>query len=186
MRRRTDIIFGMKKSVYITGIAGSGKTTLTKLMNSLGYEAYDIEDEKYDLFSRIRVDTGEPFLDYDKHDVNKLANSLKIFNLEKLRGLLGNQIKDTAFYFGVANDNEKAIPLFNKSILLRVKRDELEKRLKAREGTTDFANSLEVRQKILGWKDEYENRMIDLGMIVIDVDSNPEETVEKILRIAQS
>ena len=40
-----DITF-MKRSIFVTGIAGSGKSSICKKLNILGYEVYDIEEPK--------------------------------------------------------------------------------------------------------------------------------------------
>lgn len=86
----------MKKSIFITGIAGSGKSTISKAFQEAGYESYDIEDID-DMFVMVRKDTGELFIDYDNSDLQKVNNSRWICNTEKLKELIGNQKQEVAF-----------------------------------------------------------------------------------------
>lgn len=49
------------------------------------------------------------------------------------------------------------------------------KRLLSREGTDDYGNTEVGRQRILSHKDEFEEKMIDAGVIGLNADSNSKE-----------
>ncbi len=173
------------EKIFITGVAGSGKTIMSKALNELGYKAYDIEDDSYGLFMMIRKDTGERYVDYDNSDLDKVNNSRWVCDIDKLKEFLDKQTEDIVFYCGIASNNAEVMSFFDTSILLRTTPDILDKRLKTREGTDDFANTKAGRERVLSWKDEFEERMIKSGMIPIDANPDSKEVAEAILKIIQ-
>ena len=175
----------MKQSIFITGIAGSGKSTIAKELNILRYESYDIEDDQYGLFTMIKKDTGERYTDYDNSGITKVNNLLWVCDLGKLKALIDRQKKDVAFYCGTASDCEKLIPLFDKSILLQVRPEVLNNRLLVREGTNNFANTEAGRQVVLSWKDDFEDKMIKAGMFALDANASPKQVAEDILNLIE-
>lgn len=173
----------MKTKIFITGISGSGKSTVSRALNNLGYKAYDIEDDIYDLFTMIRKDTGKSFVDYDNSDLSKVGNARWICDIAKLKKLLDKQTENLAFYCGTADNNIEVMSLFDNSILLKVSPEILDKRLLTREGTNDYANTKEGRKKVLDSKDEFDNRMIKAGMLIVDGDSSPEQIAKDIIKL---
>jgi len=175
----------MKKSIFITGIAGSGKSTISRALLALGYKSYDIEDDMYGLFMMVRKDTGEEYVDYDNADMEKVNNARWVCDTKKLKKLIENQTENMAFYCGITSDNLELIPLFDTSILLRVNSKILNQRLLSREGTDDYGNTEAGRQRVLSGKDEFENKMIKAGMIVIDANSYAKKVAEEIIKITR-
>lgn len=175
----------MRKKIFITGVAGSGKTAVSQALGVLGYKAYDIEDDKYGLFMMVRKDTGEHFLDYDNSDLNKVNNARWICDITKLKELLDKQNEDLVFYCGIASNIIEVMSLFDTLILLQVKPEVLNNRLLVREGTDDYANTEAGRQRVLSWKDEFEDNMIKAGMLVVDANSNPEEVAKDIIKLVK-
>jgi len=172
----------MKKAVFITGIAGSGKTTVSRALTAMEYKALDIEADEHGLFRMVRKDTGEPYTDYDNADIEKVSNASWLCDITKLKELLDSQTEEIAFYCGIGN-NEDIMPLFDVSILLRASPDTINKRLTTREGTDDFANTEAGRQRVLSWKDEFEERMIRKGMIAVDANPDAEEVAREIVKL---
>lgn len=174
----------MKKAIFITGIAGSGKSTISRELRFAGQEACDIESDEFGLFMFIRKDTGERFVDYDNADMEKVASASWVCDTEKLKVLLAQQKKEYAFYCGIASNNKELMPLFTMSILLRADPQILSVRLSVREGTDDFANTPEGREALLNQKDEFEQEMIAEGAHVVDANPEPTEVVSKIVSLA--
>lgn len=96
----------MKKSVFITGMPASGKSLACKELSRLGYEAHDIEDLR-GMFRMIRKGTGENFKNYDNADIEKVKNANWVCDTNKLKKLLQKQKEETAFYCGVATNNDE-------------------------------------------------------------------------------
>lgn len=170
----------MYKKYLITGIAGSGKSSVCKQLISLGYEAYGIEDID-GMFAMYRKGTKEIFDDFDNADPEKIKNSEWLCDVSKLKKLLSQQKNAIAFYCGVASNMDEIIPLFNKVILLKTNPNELCRRLSTREGTEDMGNTKESRQTVLGWKDWWENEMVEKGALPLSADGSLDEIAETIL-----
>lgn len=60
----------MKKRILITGIAGSGKSTVCQQLSSMGYESHGIEDIE-GMFEMYHKGTIDVFKDYDNADPEK-------------------------------------------------------------------------------------------------------------------
>lgn len=170
----------MKKSIFVTGVSGSGKSSISKELNRLGYKAYNIE-ELEGMFKMVRKDTREDFADYDNADIEKVKNADWICDKNKLEKLLQKQSNCIVFYCGIASNNNEIIPLFDETILLKVSPAIVRKRLSSREGTDDMGNTAENREWVLSWKDWLENQLIEQGAVVVDADGNPAEVVKKIV-----
>src|SRR5579872_5528801 len=105
-------IVDLKNKVFITGIAGSGKSTICKELLKMGYEAYGIEDIE-GMFAMYRKGTREIFTDFDNADPEKIKNSEWLCNINKLKKLLAQQRDELAFYCGVASNMDDLFPLFD-------------------------------------------------------------------------
>jgi len=174
----------MKKSIFITGIAGSGKSSISRKLNKLGYKAYDIEKLE-GMFKMIRKDTGEDFKDYDSTNIEKIKNSDWICNKNKLKELLRKQCDEICFYCGNASNNNEIIPLFNQTILLMVNPEVLYKRLSNRKGTNETGNTVENREWVLSGKDLWENQIIKQGVVIINANGDLIEVVRKIIKLTK-
>lgn len=170
----------MKKSIFVTGVAGSGKSSMSEELNRLGHQAYDIEALD-GMFKMVRKDTGEDFTDYDNADMKKVKNADWICDRNKLKALLQKQDEGMVFYCGVASNNNEIIPLFDLTILLKASAEAVRKRLSSREGTDDMGNTAENRDWVLNWKDGWENQMTEHGALIVDADGDSTKVAQKIL-----
>jgi broad-specificity NMP kinase len=173
------------KSIFITGISGSGKSRLSKELRELGQEAFDFELDEYGLFMFVRKDTGERYMDYDNTDMAKVNNAVWVCDVEKLKKLLNQQKTKIAFYCGAAGNNLEIKDLFDTCFLLRADPAILEKRLYEREGTDDFANTAEGRKLVLEMKKGFEEEMLQAGMLPIDANQSSRQVAELITELAR-
>lgn len=171
------------KKVFITGVAGSGKSTVSRELTNMGYPAHDIEDGDYGLFVMVRKDTGEIFENYDNSDLEKVNAAKWICDPVKLKALLDRQTEEVEFYCGIAANNPDLIPLFDICIILHASDTSIDQRLTSREGTQYFANTKEGRARVISYKDDFTKKMEGLGMTRVDANGNPQEVAEKILQL---
>ncbi len=156
----------MIKSIFITGIAGSGKTSVSTELIKRGYKAYNIEEIE-GLFEMRDKRTGKLFENYDNYDFEKVKYHDWFCNKNKLQKLIQKNKKDIAYYCGIASNNDEILPLFDKVILLQASSEVIIKRLSERKNN-DFGKTIEVREMVLSGKDHFENRMKEKGAIVVD------------------
>lgn len=171
----------MKKSIFVTGVAGSGKSSVSRELNRLGHKAYDIE-ELDGMFKMVRKDTGGDFTDYNNADMEKVKNADWICDRNKLKELLREQSDGIVFYCGVASNNYEIISFFNQTILLKASAEVVRERLSNREGTDDMGNTAENRDWVLSWKDGWENKMVEQGAIIVEADGNSTEVAQKVIK----
>jgi dephospho-CoA kinase len=79
----------MKKTILISGIAGSGKSFIAKYFKKIGIESYDIENYG-NLFKMYKKDTGKVFINYDNRNIKHVKNSEWICDLNLLKKLIKN------------------------------------------------------------------------------------------------
>lgn len=170
----------MKKHYLITANAGTGKSSVARTLQKMGYESYDLEDIK-GLFDMYRKDTGKKYVEFDTGNPEHIANAEWLCDIKKLKELLSQQKNDIGFYAVAGNNMDQMIPLFDKTFLLVVGKETLYKRLLNREGTKDMGGNEVGRQAVLSWKEWWENEMRKYPVIEITAEGTSEEIANAIL-----
>lgn len=171
------------RKILITGIAGSGKTSVAKELSSRGYSAVDIE-EVDGMFDMFRKDTGERYEGYTNTDPEMIQNAEWLCDVDRLKQLLVEQKTELAFYAGVASNMDDILPLFDTVLVLQKEPEVLVAHLKNREGTDDMGSTEESRQAVLGWKEWWEETMVDKGAILVDANGSVAEVADRVLAVA--
>jgi broad-specificity NMP kinase len=163
----------------VTGIAGSGKSTVCRALKERGEEAYSIEEDFEGMFTMYRKGTDDIFEEYDNSPEHIEMAEWRC-DVEKLKELMATQRSGRAFYCGVASNMNDLIPLFDAVVVLKASPAVLHKRLSSREGTDDIGNTEASRQAVLNWKEWWEREMSVKGAITISADRNPDEIAEEL------
>ncbi len=173
----------MKKSVLITGIAGSGKSSISKKLKEFGFSAHDL-DSVPGLFTMVNKKTRELITDHDNEDLEKVMRMDWICDTEKLTSLVEKELQQIAFYCGTATNIDEIDHLFDTTVLLKTHPKTTRKRLTERTDN-DFARKSVIQDWLLGWKDEWERKIEDRGVIVVNTDKSLEEVVKEIVEKTQ-
>lgn len=174
----------MKKSVFVTAVTGSGKSTVCRELNKLGYNAVDIEDIP-GLFSLVDEKTGLPMPEHDNSDLDLVKQGDWICNPEKLRAIVDSETSNLSFYCGAASNYEEIWGLFDQVLYLTVSNGTTLDRLSTRK-LGQYGNSPEVRDWILTWKQDLENKWAQLGAVAIRAEEGPGEVAQKIVAATTS
>ncbi|HUQ29983.1 MAG TPA: AAA family ATPase [Candidatus Paceibacterota bacterium] len=167
------------KKIYITGVSGTGKTTIAQELQKRGYYAISI-DEVDGLCSWINPLTGENdgaqkvelTLEFvDKHDW--------ICDVTYLQKLLDKDV-DAAFVLGMATNQNQFLHLFDKILLLECRPETFCKRIEERTDN-EFGKDKKVQEQILGRYESYAREMRAKGSISIDTDRPVEVVVEDVI-----
>lgn len=165
--------------IYITGIAGSGKTTVLKELERRGYEVHDA-DEKLSHWAnkstgaKLSASDHKPATDpkffeehewhMDKQGVKELAN-----------------ISDTTAFIGGAVVNEKDIwDYFDKVFVLYVNNEALAHRLMHR-ADKDFGKAEHELKHVLKLNSEVPVKYKSLGATIIDATQSTEKIADEII-----
>ncbi len=167
----------MKKRYYITGISGTGKSTITAELNKRGIFAVDQDEDlcvwRHNQTKEVvefEYGIGTEFLEsHDWYcDVDKLKEILK-----------GPQ--DIIFVCGVTANQDEYLNLFDKVFLLRCPPQVFIQRINTRTDN-DFGKHVSEREHLLAWQKELEAGLIEKGAIVINCEKPVSEVIEEILK----
>ncbi len=168
----------MKKSIFITSVSGSGKTTVCKSLKKLGYEAYDIESIP-NMFTLVNADTDEILKDKQLGDLKDGLNADWVCNIPKLKELIAAQKDNIAFYCGGTSRTEELMQVFDSTVILQVSDETTVKRLSSRaEG--EFGNEQKVRDWVLSWKHRVEANWLAAGGISVSAEPKPDEVARAV------
>ncbi len=170
----------MRKSILITGVPGTGKTSTSDALVTLGYKSYDLDRMK-DLFIMVDKITRLPVVNHDNKDLKKVEVMDWVCQKEKLESIIENESAPFAFYCGMPSNLEELIPLFDHIILLKADETENKNRLANRTGRNDFGRTKEVQDWIMGWKPKWEHKMIERGAIVVDANKELNQVTKEII-----
>jgi dephospho-CoA kinase len=172
------------KKIYVTGIGGTGKSTVAKRLNEIGIPAIDIDKEKeIGLCSWVHKKTGENAGRWhSERGAEFLETHDYICDPEKLKQLM-NQYEgksDVVVVVGLSDNQKDFLNLFDKVIFFDCDIETFLSRIDQREDN-QFGKGEAERRMILEWYPELKQEMIELGAIVINVDDTPEHVLEKVI-----
>jgi broad-specificity NMP kinase len=162
----------------ITGVAGTGKSTLAKELRRRGYAAYDTE-EGFSYYIDKR--TGErcaypkePSQEwYDTHE--------RVFDEKVLMNLMKKHADETLFICSITANQAKFYPQFTKIFLLNAPDDTISYRLGTRTNNYFGRHPLDL-QRVIGRHQQFDDELKALGAVVIDSTQPIEAVAEEILR----
>ncbi len=171
------------KKIYITGISGTGKTTIAEELEKKGFHTIGI-DETSNLCSWTNKETQEKV--ERGVEINREFTSKHnwICDIEYLKKLLDKDI-DLVFVVGVASNQDNFLDLFDKILILQCKPETFIKRIKNRSNNV-FGKDKTVREHILEWYEDFENKMLQKGAISIDVEQPIDTVIKEVLKQANS
>lgn len=166
--------------IYITGVPGTGKTTIQKELERQGYEAYDIDQPRFG--GPVNLATGEStvvppieersseWFDHHEWRVSRVAiGKLK----EQSEG-------KTVYLCGTATTDHLVWDLFDRVLYLEIDELTLRSRLAGREGN-DFGKTEDELQIILERYREAQAKLESSGAVLIDATQDLGGTVEAII-----
>jgi gluconate kinase len=167
----------MPRNYLITGVAGTGKSTLAKELRRRGFAAYDVEEG----FSyHINKQTGEraayptnPTPEwYEQHE--------RVFNEEILKNLFKKHQHQPLFISSITANQAKFYPDFDKIFLLTAPDEVITHRLGTRTNNFFGRHPLEL-QRVIGRHQQFDDECKALGAIEIDATRPVSEMVDQIL-----
>lgn len=169
-----------RKIVYVTGISGTGKTTLAKEFAKQGFVTIDIDEYSH----WEHRETGERNHWLPEKDREFLDTHVWVCDLTELKKVFEKYIDNDVFVFGLIKNEKETFPLFDKIILLQIDLDEAWRRIDQREDNI-FGKGETEREWIKSWKDDFEKDWIERGAVPVSAEDSIEVVMENILNICK-
>jgi len=168
------------KRFYITGISGTGKSSVAEKLKEKGIHTIDL-DEVEGLCRWVNKHTknishwhpgiGGEF--FESHEY--------ICDKEKLVALMNeSKDKDIVVVVGLADNQSEFLGLFDKIFLFYCDEEIFLKRIKNRTNH-DFGKHDSEKEMILGWYRDYEKEMLGKGALPVNTAEPLDKVVDKIL-----
>ena len=166
--------------IYVTGIAGSGKSAVCKELHKRGYETKEGDDGLSDFYDnstgevvRRPVDVAERTTEWRSKHTWKMSR-------DKLLELKANANSKTTFVCGVASNEDEYLDVFDKVLALMVDIDTLKRRINDRDDNS-FGKLPHEMDIILEWQQGVEDHYRKVGAQVIDATKPLNEIVDEIV-----
>jgi broad-specificity NMP kinase len=165
----------------ITGVAGTGKSTLAKELRQRGYAAYDVEEG----FSyHINKQTGEKASYPTNPTPEWYENHERVFDEKVLMNLMKKHRDEPLFICSITANQAKYYPQFDKIFLLTAPDEVVTHRLGTRTNNYFGRHPLEL-QRVIGRHQQFDDELKALGAQPIDSTQSIEAVASEILAQAQ-
>lgn len=165
--------------ILITGIAGTGKSTITKALNDRGITALDLHDVP-GLFFWQDKKTKEKVEYTPIHAQDWFDGVERLCNIAQLKELLAQY--DNIVMAGTGGDSQaEYLPLFDKVILLQADPAILIHRMQTRTNKSGYGKTKAEQDNNIEWQKEFDPELISLGAIPINTGGKLDDVVDKII-----
>jgi shikimate kinase len=167
--------------VLVTGISGSGKSTVCVELQARGYEAHDMDLEGNAAW--IHRETGRAWPPHQRPDTGA-PDWFERYEWrvvpEKVEGLAARARDRTIFLAGMATNGHEVWHLFSRVIYLAIDEPTLRRRVASRT-TNDFGKTPSELAAILEWHEFAERQHRQAGATMIDATLPPDRVVDAVL-----
>ena len=164
--------------VWVTGVSGSGKSTVCEVLAQRGEVAVDTDWEGYNRW--VHRESGEVVVDPpDPVPAGWLDRYGWLISRERVEALAAASRDRTAYLFGGVENEDEVRDLFDVIVCLVIDDETLKERLATRTSNSFGKHSEELAASL--WHNERsEARYRDLGAVVVDGTLPLEEVVEAV------
>jgi len=168
--------------VLITGIAGTGKSTIIEALNKKRIDAIDLHDIPDLFFWQDKKSRAK--IEYIPVHSRDWFDTVDYFcDLNKLKKILG-QYNDIIMAGATSGSNQKEfLSLFDKIILLQCNPETLIHRMKMRVNKSGFGKTEAEQEDNIEWQKEFDPLLISLGAIPVNTEGDLDRVVDRIVQI---
>jgi dephospho-CoA kinase len=166
------------KKIWITGISGTGKTTVGKKLSQKGFCVIDV-DETVGLCCWKNNKTGK-VVDYEAVLDKKFTDTHSwTIDEGKLDALIGKTDK-LVIIVGMIDALTERFKDFDKVFILRSSPETFISRINQRVDN-DFGKEESQQRELLSFYKRYESKLIDMGAISVDAEQSVSDVISDIL-----
>lgn len=164
----------------ITGVSASGKSTIRKELQTIGYDAHDTDED--DITAWYNKSTKQQVNRPDNPN-DRTQKWLKdhdwMMSATQVEELAKTALNKTVFLCGVTSNQFDFYNLFAKVFCLEIDQDTLKQRL-ANRTTNDFGKTPDELASVLSWHKWFEQESKNKGAIMIDANKSVPDIVAQI------
>ncbi len=171
------------KKIYITGVAGTGKTTVSEELQKRGFYTISI-DETDGLCSWVDRETKEKVESKAELTREFTSKHQWVCDAAYLRELMDVD-EEIVFVLGITSNQSEYIDVFDIVLLLQCKPEVFLERLKNRTNNT-FGKDKAIRDHMLDWYEGFETGLIAKGAVPIDASLPIDQVLDEVVKYATS
>ncbi len=165
------------KHIYITGVSGTGKTTIANKLRERGVRAYSI-DEEPGLCHWVNKADGTVVNYEAKLDREFINSHVWMCNVGQLKELIGHD--GPVVVLGLAENQKEFFSLFDTVLLLQCRPEIFLQRIKDRTDNV-FGQDASAQQYVLETYEAFEKEMLQCGAVPVSVEGPIGDVVDGIM-----
>lgn len=169
----------MEKKILITGISGSGKSTIAEKLRQAGKNVVDMDDELCEMYYKDSKELVQT--EFENHDLAWVKSVEWKCDTQKLQALL--QRDREVYCCGSADNIQEILSLFHVIILLQIDEETFRNRLTHRTNN-NWGQTKEIQDWLLAQKKQYEEIVIQKGAVPINAHQDPDVIISNIVKIS--
>lgn len=166
------------KRILLTGMSGTGKSTVICELAARGYKAVDADGDEFSWWVEITGDAGASVSPVDR-------NRDWVWREDCIQDLLSTEDTEVLFVSGCAENMPKFFPQFDLIVLLSAPDSVIMERLRTR-STNQYGKRPDEVARVLSLVESVEPRLRRVAGYEIDTSVPLEEVVATLLRLVQS
>lgn len=166
-------------TVLLTGIAGTGKSTLTKNLNDKGIQAIDLHDIP-GVFVWKNITTRETIEYHPSNPHTWFETADRVCDIERLEQVMNEN--PTAIFAGSTGGSNlrEFLSKFDTVILLQCNPETIRHRMKTRTNKSGFGKTKEEQDDNIDWQREFDSELLSLGAIPVNTEGVIDDVIQKI------
>jgi broad-specificity NMP kinase len=168
--------------VLLTGVAGTGKSTIINSLNEKGLVAIDLHDIPGLFFWQDKI-TKEK-VPYSPVQLREWFDNVdRLCDIDTLKEIL-DQYQDVVMAGTTSGSNQKEfLSLFDKVILLQANPQTLVDRMETRTNKSGYGKTKAEQEDNVEWQKEFEPLLLSYGAIPVSTEEELDDVVDRVITV---
>lgn len=170
--------------MLLTGIAGTGKSTIVRALNERGVVSLDLHDIP-GLFFWQNKETKEKVEYAPVESIEWFDTVDRLCDIPKLKEILSQYEDIVAAGTTSGSNQEEFLSLFDKIILLQSNPDTLTHRMQTRINKSGYGKTKAEQDDNIEWQKEFDPKILSHGAIPISTEGELNDVVDKVIALVK-